>query len=250
VNTSTPANILARIRKLSAMTIANGCSEAEAQFAMEKVQQLMDEYQPTEQELRATARQCATDELVTMDDNHTDWSFIVTTAARYWGCKSWMSTRHEDLLGLGLPQKFHIFRFFGLPNDAAAAQVMTAMCFTAIQTESTAFAKALSKKQRAGDRAHAVRSFRMGMATRLSDRIQSMKAKRPVQATGQALTVLKDQLVTEEFAKLGLRLRTYRTRASASVNSAAFAAGYARGGSTQLDPSNSIGRGALALPSK
>jgi hypothetical protein len=253
----TPVSILSRIRKLSAMTIANSCSESEANFTMQKLAEFMAEHSPSESELQASALQCAIDELITMDSHHSDWSGIAVVASRHWGCRCWGTSRTEDLLGLGFSQQLYTVKFFGLPNDAAAAQALTAMCFMAVQTEAAAFAQQPAQQptplrtKRPNAKANAarattVRSFRCGMADRLRERIKQLSSLRPELTTGQGLVVLKDQLVTREFAKLGMRLRRHNST-HAIVDSSAYAVGQARANGIGLGQSNTIRSSPLAI---
>lgn len=66
---------------------------------------------------------------------------------------------------------------------------------------------------------------RIGMKERINE-------MRPKLQTGSALIVLKDQLVTDEFAKLGLRFRNVRARTN--VDMAAFSRGMAAGNGVNL----------------
>lgn len=242
----TPASILARIRKLSAMTVANGCSETEAAFAMQKLNEIMAEYNPTEQELRAEATRCEGQVLRTMDKDYRDWWKILTPIAKLWGCHSWHHCHIEDLFGLGQPQVFNEFHFFGIPTDATAAMSMTAMCFSAIQTEASAWTKLQRKCAKSSERNELLRSFRVGMADRLQERIIAMIPLRPEMSTGQGLVVLKDQLVNAEFAKLGLKLH-YGSTATREVDPRAYAAGQAAASNVNISPGQSVGRAPLAV---
>jgi hypothetical protein len=225
--------IIAKIRKLSGITTDRGASEAEANYAAQRVAALVAEHDvsATELSVRADASACITDEFTELNAAD-DWLPCATLIARVYGCRVWMCTEMDDPFDLGLPMRVRRIRYFGCPVDVAACVATTAIIYTGLQTESAAFK---------GDRA----SFRLGMSHRLQARLGELwDRKRREYAgapTGSALIVLKDQLVTEEYAKLNMRLSSHRTAGRGRpVNSAAFAAGQAAGARAQIDPSAAL----------
>lgn len=234
--------ILAKIRKLSAVTTARGASEAEAAYAARKVAELVREHEVSATELstRADAAACLTDEFTELNASD-DWLPCASLIARVYGTRVWMHSETADPLDLGMLMRVRRIRYFGTPVDVAAAVATTGIIYAAFQSESAAFR---------GDRA----SFRRGMSDRLQARLAELwDTKRREYAgapTGTSLVVLKDALVTEEFAKLNLRMGEHRpTGSSRAVNPAAFRAGQAAGARTQIDPGAAL-YGRRALPAR
>lgn len=212
--------LISRIRKLQSMTIARGCSEAEAESAAAKVAALLAEHNVAMSELtlKADAQGCITDAYAEMATQFQDWSYCMTSIAYAFNCKTWLSRSREDTFDLGVACDFVEAKYFGFREDVAAAIALTAICANALATESTAYLRRHGGGRSAGT------SFRRAMASRLGERIRELRTV-PA-STGRALVVLKDQLVQAQFRKLGLRLGS--TLASEySHNSHAASAGRA-----------------------
>lgn len=223
-STSNPAatareTLAARVRKLSRMTTDNGCSENEAAFAAQRIAEIMAEHALTQDELsiREDAFHCVKDEFIFWGRGFGDWRGLHTSIGRLYACKTWGgASRMEDELGLGFETYVKPMIFFGLANDVTACIATMSICFSAVATTA--------------EREHRKRAdFAAGMIERLRQRIDAFK---PKLQTGTALVVLKDQLVLDAFAKLGLRLLNVgRARA---VDRNAFAKGFAAGAHVNL----------------
>lgn len=217
-------SLLARIRKLAAFTEANGATEAEAATAASMIADLIARHNITEDErsIREDASGCTMDQFTELNAAD-DWIALVPVIARVYHCRAWFATRTEDPLGLGMVMRVRHVRYFGTALDAAAATATVAIVYTALQSAAKAFR---------GGRA----SFRAGMVARLEERLRELiPPEQPWADTGSALMVLKDQLVTAEFAKLNLRLGVHRQRPGTTrANPAAFAAGAAAGSRADL----------------
>ncbi len=223
--------LITRVRKLSKMTTANGCSESEANFAAEKIAAIMAEHALTQDELsiKADAAHCIQDEFIFFGKDFGEWYALTGAIARLYSCRTWGSyERNEDILGLGFSTQVKPFVFYGFATDVCAAISTMSICFTAVATEAD---RQRSKK----------RDFGMGMVARLCQRVNDMKKVVP---TGTALIVLKDQLVTAEFTKLGLKLGKARA-STRKIDSAAYAKGFAAGAHVNI----SSGSAAMAKPS-
>lgn len=239
---SNPARtaLLARIRKLAAFTEANGATEAEASTAAAMIADLIARHNVTEDEcsVREDTAGCLTDQFTELNASD-DWIALVPVIARVYHCRAWFAVRTEDPLGLGMVMRVRHVRYFGTALDAAAATATAAIVYTALQSAAKSFR---------GDRA----SFRAGMVARLEERLRELiPPEQPRASTGTALMVLKDQLVTEEFAKLNLRLRSRAACPSGTVraNGAAFAAGAAAGSRADIASGQRLyGNRAIAGP--
>lgn len=212
--------IIARVQKLSKMTTANGCSETEAQFANERISALMAEYALTQDEIsiKADAAGCLKDEFIFFGRDYGDWMALQSSIARLYACKNWTgAAREEDILGLGFETKIRPFVFFGFASDVTACIATMSICFTAVATESD------KQKKKSRD-------FAYGMVSRLCERINELK---PKMQTGTGLIVLKDQLVTDEFAKLNMKFRYVSN--NRNVDADAFNRGRAAGDRVSLN---------------
>ncbi len=234
------AALIERIRKLAKFTIAAGCSEHEAAAAAAKVAELISAHnvQQSELSIRADARGCITDDFTEITKNRPDWADCIMPIAALYSCRTWYKHDYDDPLGLGLPQYTTKFMFFGFPADVAACIATCALIYNAVSGEAAKFR---------GDKL----SFRAGMIARLRARLEDMertvhRAAAPSGST--ALISLKHQLVTEEYAKLNLRLRATRPTASRAADSRAYAAGAAAGSRTDLGGSKVTARGDGAMP--
>lgn len=229
-------SLIDRIRKLSAFTTDRGCSEAEALSAAAKIAELMalHDINETDLSLRAEASSCLTDEFIELNSRAGDWSSVASSIARYTHTRVWQTTSYEDPLDSGHPMPITHIRFFGTPLDVAAALALTSICYSAIVITSIRF-NASERRSRKRDSARS--DFRMGMAARLTQRLQDMIAERDAalrnKPTGTSLIILKDQLVTEEFAKLNLNLNRGH-RYSHANHSDAYRTGYAAGSHVDL----------------
>jgi hypothetical protein len=219
--------LISRLRALQQFTTARGCTEAEAAAAMAKVAELMAAHaiSQTDVDLRRDAAACLQDEFIHLEGSRADWADVLMPMAKAYGTRVWRETRICDPLDLGHPMRVTVYKFFGLPQDVTACMAILAIIANSVEHESTQFR---------GKGRDARSSFRAGMVQTLVARLRAME--RPiVESTGRGLIVLKDQLVTEEFAKLGLDLGpSRRTMRAAPGNGAAFAAGQSAGSRVNL----------------
>lgn len=77
------------------------------------------------------------------------------------------------------------------------------------------------------------------MARRLAERLREMKLaqeRTDIETTGRDLVVVKNQIVTEEFAKLGLDLSYGKSKRNRSVDARAYSAGQTAGNKVALNP--------------
>lgn len=231
------AALVKRIRALSRFTEANGCTETEAQAALAKVQELISAHNIRQDELsiREEGLHCTQDEFTELNSSVGDWMDCGLPIAALYNTKVWVAQRIEDDplgLGLGSMRVAHM-RFFGFAADVAASVATAAIICNAVNAESSRFK---------GHRP----SFRAGMIARLCQRLRDMKPK-AAQSTGRGLIVLKDQLVTEQFAKLNLHLRNVRATRTTAHNSAAYAAGQAAGNGVNLGRAAQLSQGQRRL---
>lgn len=185
--------VLARIRALMARTVANGCTEAEAKAAAEKVDALMGIY-----EIDLTETTVGEQEIVMFEiklDHHPVRHAAMKIAA-FTDCKVWAANG--------------MITFLGLEIDTEISEYLVLLFQRAIDREAgqyTVFNEdlALAGPKQAAEMVH---SFSVGMASRLGDRLTMMKNKRDFtqKTTGFDLVAAKKPLIDEAFASLGISL--------------------------------------------
>jgi len=224
--------LIGRLQKLSKFTVQNGCTEAEATAAMAKVAELMAEHniQQTELSVRVEAAGCVKEMFTEIGRGYSSLSGMTVAIGKLYNVKPWIEQGSSDALGLGFHVDTISVTFFGLKLDVAAAIATSEIITMAVQTELAKFTEQ-TKRSRQGkrERADLDASFRQGMSQRISQRLADLL---PSQQTGTGLVVLKNQLVIQEFNKLGIHLSS--ARQITGGNSAAYAAGQAAGARVDL----------------
>lgn len=223
--------IAARIRALRAKTVENGCTEAEAMAAAEKLAQLLTDYNMTldEADLRASP-----------------FGDHVHDAAGTVGLKLWKpagaiakltSTRYWTG-GRDAPTRI---TFVGLSHEVEIAAYLLAICERAMRTESAAIMRAVRNLPHIKQAAR-VMPFLDGMADRLAARILAMI---PPQPPGKGLIVLRNALITEELARRGVEIETGAARRP--MNWGAYNDGVRAGDGVALNPGVAATSAARAL---
>lgn len=241
--------IIERIRKLAKMTTANGCSENEAAFAAKKLEELTREYNVTQDEtaLRLDADGQIEDIFVVPVGNEgTNWTRYVGIYWELYTVKHYFSFSDEDALDLGFKIPCVTIHFFGYPVDVAAALATTQIVQLAMKDSVRKYKKNISAKEKT--------AFQDGFATRIRERLQEIINMRKYaqlnvpSGTGTGLVVLKNQLVTEDFAKKlrekGIRLGGM---SHSNVTGAAQGAGRAAANSVDLSGGAKLGGGARRI---
>lgn len=222
------------IRALQDKTEENGCSESEALAAAAKLGALLEEYNLNIDEvgIRQDAAACKKNEVFAADD------YAGTLVV---GIKHFCGIIAYTVSGEGHAGKYV---FFGTPHDLEIALYLYEVCAEAMEYDWAGYMSkyGYSLKKRA--------SFRAGFAHRVYDRLMEMKRERDDRmraATGTALMVLKDQLVTQEFQRqIGIKL-VKRRASGGAADPDAYRHGFARGGAVNLsnplgDPTTSVDR--------
>lgn len=197
--------ILRKIRKLMALTTDAGCTEEEAKAAAEAVDRLMAEYDLNVDDLTVRSTKCDRRAIESKERSHPA-RFIIHAITKFTDTKAWVN---KDSQGC------EVFTFFGLEPDLDVAEYLFWLFKRSIDREVGMLGvmdPEWGEKTPAEDR-EARHSFGIGMANRLSERLNELKSRRDwntEQQTGRSLIVVKGAVVTEEFAKLNLKLRKSR----------------------------------------
>jgi hypothetical protein len=206
---------IARVVALRTKTIANGCTESEAMAAAAKAGELMDRYSLTMSDLDIREEKCRQGEATAKQH---DVEMCASTIARFCGCKVWRN------LTKGLD-------FFGLPHDVEVALYLVDLIKNTMDAEFKLWTRSPSYPKGVHGRTLR-RSFNVAFVGRVNARLKEMAAAREAAArtsTGTALVVVRNAVVAEQFAKLGIYLKRSRSTTRYRANPHAAAAGEAAG---------------------
>jgi hypothetical protein len=209
------------IAELQKITPENGASEAEALNAAARLGELLEKYNLdlTDAIVREDAAKCVKNEVYAADD------FAGTIVV---GLKHFCEIITYRKPGDGHAGKYI---FFGVPHDVEIALYLYEICAEAMEHDWAIFMEShgYSMKKRM--------SFRSGFASRVYERLIQMKRERDARNASQCrdLIVLKDQLVTQEFARqVGVKLVKSRG-STVRVDPDAYHAGMSAGGRVNLN---------------
>ncbi len=229
-----------RILGLMAKTIDNGCTEEEALAASAKVQQMLHDYQLDLSDLEIAESTCVEGNYDTELKSKQPVMGVISAIGYFTDTKCWY-TANDSIYG-------HIeYKFFGLEHDVMIAEYITKVCDWAIiwggedykstraYTDATKSRRPMLKK-----------SFQLGMAARLAQRLRDMKddqQRKDAETNGRDLVVVKMAVVDADWAKRGINLTSGRSNNSRHVNAGAYAAGQAEGDKIALNPGVGAGAG-------
>jgi hypothetical protein len=214
--------------------------------------------QQDELSIRVDANGCIVDFFQEITDGFSSMSGLSRGVADLFHCKPWFEESFEDVLGLGIPTRAISIKFFGFKLDVAAAIAMTEIIAVSIQTELVKFQESFRQsnprptaKRKLGDWTYDYKlkteSFRAGMRDRLNQRLKELLPP-PVETTGRGLMVLKNQLVTGEWAKSNLTPKNLRnSRQMTAADGAAYGAGQSAGGRVDLGTGRAVANSQLRI---
>ena len=192
-----------KIRRLSEMTVENGCSENEAMTATQKMGKLLDEHQLSMSDIELQKQDCVEKEVWTGMTMRDHMQACTHGIAFYSDTKPWMSHSRDGFK----------YVYFGLPDDVELAHYTHCIVNRAILEEGDTYKTSDQYMMYPGSRKRqAMRAFKFGMAERIGTRLKKMKKARQewMKSQGRDLVVLKDQLVRASFQQLDKNLRTVR----------------------------------------
>lgn len=218
------AKALARAKKiifdLQQITEENGATEHEVLNAAKRLGEILEKYDldMTDASVREDVSHCVKNEVFAADDYA---GTLVTGIKQFCSIIAYTARKDEGHAGK--------YVFFGMEHDVAIALYLYEVCAEAMDHDWSSFMETngYSMKKR--------QSFRAGFASRVYERLVQMKRERDGRvSSSRELMVLKDQLVTQEFAKkLGIKLVKSRAREFAA-DPEAYWAGNAAGSRVNL----------------
>lgn len=231
--------VLARIQALRAKTVDRGCTEEEAIAAARKVAELLDRYGLSLGEVELKGQSCEGFGVDTGRRRFGPIDSCIPTIGAFCDCRVWS----EKAAGGEIR-----YVFFGLPADVAGARYLYELVERAFATETALFKRSgLYAGHRTGDRRSATQSFQTGLAHGIARKLHELRQGREEAmraATGRDLVPVKEAVVEEELARLGLRFHARGGSRGRYVLRDAYEAGHEAGDRFEYRPGIGEGRGA------
>lgn len=241
--------ILEKIAALRARTVENGCTEAEAMEAAQKIAELMEKYDLSMTDVELGAAECVMESDRTA--RNSPISYCGPAVGYFTDTRSWSFLRREPVFDDDLIhgrrqtgwREVEDVTFFGLPHDVEIAIYLFGICRGALDRETERFMPSIALYRRPvrDERLHA---FQSGMVDRMAKRLRDMKdeiRRRSKMTSGRDLVVVKSAVVKREFEKLGFDVKTGKSRRRLHPES--YEAGKRAGEHVRFDPGVRDGRG-------
>ncbi len=165
--TTNKDTILGRIRALQAKTTERGCTEAESQAAAEMVDRLLEQYELTLDEV--TIKTQSEVEMITIQGiGQHGVRYAGQSIAKFTDTKVWLDNHDRDLT------------FLGLEVDVQIAEYLSLLFWRSIDRESggyTLLNAEFAMASRWYDQAGMKKSFEVGMAQRLGERLRELEVE-------------------------------------------------------------------------
>lgn len=186
---------LGRIRALMAKTVAAGCTEAEARAAAAAVDRLLSVYEISLDEV--TVHEQKVVELIVPGIADHDVKFSANQIGGFTDCIVWFYHGRD-------------IKVLGFQVDTEIAEYLLLLFKRAIDREAINFTvfNADYDAMDAVGRSNMMHSFRVGMASRLGDRLSELKSKRDMtrRSSGTDLVAIKMPIVQSAFDAMGIVL--------------------------------------------
>jgi len=195
------ARVLQRIQALRAKTVEQGCTEQEALASAKKVAELLDRYGLSLGEVEMRDQTCGGVGVDTGRRRRTPLDDCVPAIGLFCDCKVWIETTASGAIR---------YVFFGLPADVEAAHYLYDLIVVTFATETSRF-KNEDITVASTARRVSTRSFQLGLAHGIRDKLRSMKSERDIAnrlSTGRDLVPIKVSVIEDELEKLGLSFHT------------------------------------------
>lgn len=227
--------MIEKIKALLSKTEQAGCTEAEALAALSKASELMQAHNIAEADITFGGEGCEKGQ--TSKKACIVSKGLCVRVAGFTGCKVWREASTNRIV------------FFGLESDVAFATWLLETLTAYVNRATKAHLKGREFAYTAA-RTAARKGFEHGCMTRLNERLKELadaqRVDSPTVSDGHSLVVVKGALVDDAYAKLGLLLRSSRSRRF-SYDGSSYEQGRAAGnGATIGRPVNGESRRFLA----
>lgn len=201
--------LAARIRALRAKTVENGCTEAEALAAAEKLAQLLTDHNMTLDEADLRASPFARHDHTGVGAVGLKLWKVANAIAELTNTRTWTGGRDAPT---GVT-------FLGLSHEVDVAAYMLSICERAMQTEAANLMRTVRHLPHIKQAAKVV-PFVDGMADRLASRIRDTIPPTP---PGTGLIVLRNALIDQELARCGIKVEFETARGLRMLDTAPIA---------------------------
>ena len=212
------ARVLQRIQALRAKTVEQGCTEQEALASARKVAELLDRYGLSLGEVEMRDQACEGVGVDTGRRRRGPLDECVPAIAMFCDCKVWSEKAASGAIR---------YVFFGLPADVEAAHYLHDLICAAFANETERF-KREDAAIASNARRDSAKSFQIGLAHGIGEKLKSMKAERDAanrKASGRDLVPMKASVIEDELEKLGLDFHARARRRKRLVQPGAYEAG-------------------------
>lgn len=216
--------VLSRIQALRLKTVDRGCTEEEAVAAAAKVASLLDRYGLSLGEVRLKAQNAEGFGVDTGRRRFGPIDNCLPVVGRFCDCRVWTEQDDDGQIR---------YIFFGLPADTEGARYLYELIEQTFETEARQFKRSeLYACHHTSERRSATHSFQTGLAQGISQKLRRLRAERETTmqaAAGRDLVVVKDEVIDQDLAKLGLNFTTRSSKRRRSVLRDAYEAGQEAG---------------------
>jgi hypothetical protein len=223
--------VLGRIQALRAKTTETGCTEQEALAAAEKVAELLDRYGLSLSEVDLKGQSCEGEAVGTGRKRFGPIDACIPTVGRFCDCRVWSEKTAAGEIR---------YVFFGLPADVAGARYLYDLVEQAFETETDLFkAGVLYAEHPSDQRRGATTSFQAGLAHGIAGKLSALHTEREAAmriTTGRDLVPIKEAVLDEELAKLGMTFQTRSGQKGRRVLKDAYHAGHEAGDRFEYRP--------------
>jgi Protein of unknown function (DUF2786) len=231
--------VLARIQALRAKTVDRGCTEEEAIAAAGKVAELLDRYGLSLGEVELKEQACEGFGVDTGRRRFGPIDDCIPAVGAFCDCRVWSEKAADGRIR---------YVFFGLPADVAGARYLYELVERAFATETDLFKRSeLYAGHRSHERRSATQSFQTGLAHGIARKLDELHRRREEAMrteTGRDLVPVKEGVVEDELAKLGLRFHVRGGGRGRYVLPEAYEAGQEAGERFEYRPGIGEARGA------
>lgn len=175
-----------QISAMSLRTIANGCTEHEAEAAADKIASLLSLYNLTMTEVEAMSEPTSTGMFWTGYKVKLPYSTTAVQIMYLTDSLVWFKKDDEGFL---------VYNYFGLTPDVSMATYLLTLVHRAMHTEQEKFKQTdLYQDLQSGSKRGAFKSFQTGFASRMSDRIMSLIEQKHAEEAAQEARQREDRM--------------------------------------------------------
>ncbi|MBF0093857.1 MAG: DUF2786 domain-containing protein [Alphaproteobacteria bacterium] len=223
--------VLGRIQALREKTVDRGCTEQEALLAAEKVAELLDRYGLSLSEVELKNQTCEGAGIETGRKRFGPIDACIPVVGQFCDCRVWSEKTAAGEIR---------YVFFGLPADVAGARYLYDLIELTFETETERFkAGPLYARHHSSQRRTATTSFQTGLADGIARKLRTLHDEREATlrtSTGRELVPIKEAIVEDELAKLGMIFQTRGGQRGKRVLSDAYDAGCEAGDQFEFRP--------------